>query len=502
MNLKATLILYILISITKPIFSQELSMLDNVLAFTSQDDFIANNIYKVVSHNFSDDKSIVLSIEGDINSYEYSLALVSMLPAFNEFSNNKSITLKYSNLNDKNLSEAVLIEAIKTIYPQYLSEYLLTRAECLFGMNGLEVVKEMNLDIDKIEKFINSSSIKESIKHKFSTKSTENYKVTVNEIKFEMIPAFYLELDEPSLYKINPADNACSYLDCISRGLDIRIQLGFREGLLRKTIFAEREFIYNQKDLYVSLVTCTSPTKHSSLNKLKYLLNPSGSLLNMIEDIGYTGLAKYFDPKMYENICTRKPCHYYNVAILKAQEKRKNLVPEPSIIHSCSGNGLIALKPVGFQGKNSPYTYNWNSGQDKMAISNLNPGFYEVTIKDAVGRQEVREYEVKNIQHPYAIEIIKSKFDPSSGKYDIDIQIDCPNGTLNLTFPNILRAGLTTDKQKTFNIIKCESRTLHFSNVPPGQNELFLDISGSTDPVDLSDICEIIRMDFYLEEMN
>ena len=493
--------LYLFLFTLQSAYAQELSMLDNVLAFTSQDEFIAHSIYKVVSQNYSENQSIDLIIEGDIKSYEYSLALISMLPAYAKFSNRKSISFKYSNLSEENVNEALLIEAIKSKYPKYLVEYLLTRAECLFELDGLEAAEQMNLDINYLKHCLASESNKQAIRSNSLTNSTETYKVLVNNIEFEMIPAFYIGFEEPSLYTINPDDNDCSFIDCISRGLDNRIQLGLREGLLNKSIFDECEFIYSQQDLYVSLISCASPTNHSPLNKIKYLLNPSGSLLNMIEDAGYRGLAKYFNPKMYENICRNRPCHYYNLALKKELERRKNIVPEPIIWPSCDGTGYIILSQNGFQGENPPYTFKWSNGGKYSSIRNLKYGFYQVTIQDAVGRQVIREYEVKNIWHPYAIEVVRSELDPSTKKYNIDIQMSCPKGNLNTWFQNVPRAGLTHNPENTYGDITFEPRTLHFSNVPPGENELFIDISGSTDTVDLTNECTIIRLGFYLEEL-
>ena len=221
----------------------------------------------------------------------------------------------------------------------------------------------------------------------------------------------------------------------------------------------------------------------------------------MIEDAGYTGLAKYFDPKMYENICKSRPCQYYNIALAKELERRENIIPKPTIVHNCVGNGMILFNPLKIRGKYGPYKFKWSSGQDKMSLTNLKPGLYTVTIKDAIGGQIVREYEVKNIRHPYAIEVVKSEFDPYTKKYNIDIQLSCPRDYRNVLCLNVARAGLTHDPQNAYERISFEPRTLHFTNVPPGENELFIDISGSTDSIDLSNECEIIRLGFYLEEL-
>ena len=428
----ANLFLFLFLLALPPAYPQELSMLDNVLAFTSQDDFIANNIYKVVSHNFSDDKSIALSIEGDINSYTYSLALVSMLPAFEKFSNDKSITFKYTNLTAENFSEAILMEAVKTIHPQSLSEYLLTRAECLFQREGMEVAEEMHLDIHKMEAFINSTSIIESIKNKFSTHSDEDYKVIVNDIRFKMIPAFYLALDEPSLYTINADDNDWGYLDCMSRSYVSNVTFLIDKGHLKPDDFTKQEFVFNQKDMYVSLVCCTSESKQSYLRQIKnYFLSPSDDLIGALSDFNYTTTSKYIHPGFFVNTCSKTPFKFYNKEVEAELERRENLIPKPYIFHNCSGNGSITFNPLKIRRKYDPYKFKWSNGQDKMNIFNLKPGFYAVTIKDAIGGQIVREYEVKNIRHPYTIEVVKSKFDPSTKNYNIDIQLSSPEDFKN-----------------------------------------------------------------------
>jgi hypothetical protein len=303
-------------------------MLDNVLAFTSQDEFIAHNIYKVVSHNYSENQSIDLIIEGDINTYEYSLALISMLPAYAKFPNQKSISLKYSNLNKENFNDALLIEAIRSKYPKRLVEYLLTRAECLFEMDGLEVADQMNLDINYLKHYLASESNKKAIKNKSLTSSIESYKVLVNGIQFEMVPAFYIELDEPSLNAINPEDNDWGYMDCMSRSYVSNVNFLIDKEHLEPDDFTDQEFVFYQKDMYVSLICCTSENKQNYLRQIKnYFLSPSYDLIGALSDCNYTTTSKYINPIFFVNTCSNTPFKFYEEELKISRENRKHIVP-------------------------------------------------------------------------------------------------------------------------------------------------------------------------------
>jgi len=294
-------------------------MLDNLLEFTSNDEFIANNIFKVVGHNFSDDGSINLLIEGDIKSYDYSVALISMLPAFKNNTRIGTLYLKYTNLNKENLSEALLTEAIATLYPTKVVDYLLTRAECLFEIDGLHVAASMNMNIIKLISFIEDYNNEQIVRSFFSKDSTKTERVFVNDIEFELIPPFYLGSGEPSLY-LDKIDN-CSWgqLDCVSRRLNDILQFTFNQYYLKDSDFNVREYIYNQKDIYISLVSCFSTNNHDFVERIKYGLNPGSKLQYMLADCGYSGLVKFYNIQTYYQSCENDPCRFYEREI-----KRRN----------------------------------------------------------------------------------------------------------------------------------------------------------------------------------
>ena len=112
--------------------SQNVTILDNVLAISSREEFVVNNLYKIASNHFSDDDQIDLHISGDLSSFNFSLAIVTMLPSFENFPKTKSLNITYHNLNSENFDEAMLIEFVKSKHPSLYLEYLLFRAECLF----------------------------------------------------------------------------------------------------------------------------------------------------------------------------------------------------------------------------------------------------------------------------------------------------------------------------------------------------------------------------------
>lgn len=60
-----------------------------------------------------------------------------------------------------------------------------------------------------------------------------------------------------------------------------------------------------------------------------------------------------------------------------------------SAIASNDSTGGISLSVTG---GNSPYTYNWSSGEQSNLITNKPPGFYSVSVSDATGRVEGRSY--------------------------------------------------------------------------------------------------------------
>ena len=266
-------------------------MLDNVRAFTSTDEFIANNIYKVVRHNFSDDGSIILQIEGDISSFEFSLALISMLPAFDKLSIQKSLNLRYSNLNDENLEEALLIEAVKSLYPDQLVGYLLTRAECLFEVNGFQVMEDMNMDLDKIIEYRKLLTSTSKTKTKFSKENNHKYLVLVNAIEFKMTPSFYAKSGEPTLYLDQSGNCEWGDIDCISRVVNIQLQGVTDDGVNLELNFPKHKFISNEKDLYVSLIGFSSDINFTMYDKFENYFNPSNSFIKSMSNHGYTGLA-------------------------------------------------------------------------------------------------------------------------------------------------------------------------------------------------------------------
>jgi len=294
------------------VFSQEITMLDNVRAFTSSDEFIANNIYKVVRHNFSEDGSINLQIEGDISSFEFSLALISMLPAFDKLPIKKNLNIKYSNLNKENLEEALLIEAVKSIYPDQIVEYLMTRAECFFEVNGLQVIEEMKMDVDKIQDFKKDSSIKRVLKKKKSEGIGCKSLVLVNDIDFKMIPSFYAGSGEPSLYLDKSGSCDWGHIDCVSRILNNMIQHNLKSELLSKSKFESHEFVFNQKDIYVSLVSCSFKGNLTYFENLELRLFSSNELEYLVENSNYSGVVRNFSLSFYEFLCKRKPCHAYS----------------------------------------------------------------------------------------------------------------------------------------------------------------------------------------------
>jgi hypothetical protein len=83
------------------------------------------------------------------------------------------------------------------------------------------------------------------------------------------------------------------------------------------------------------------------------------------------------------------------------------------------GTGQIIVHPVG---GNAPYTYYWsnNAPEDVNYISNLTPGLYTITVKDAWGQMVSLTYEIVN---PSAV-IINGAILPPTNKNTTDGSVD------------------------------------------------------------------------------
>lgn len=60
-------------------------------------------------------------------------------------------------------------------------------------------------------------------------------------------------------------------------------------------------------------------------------------------------------------------------------------------LEGSSGSGSISLS---VSGGAAPYTYNWSSGEQTSSLSNKPQGSYTVTVSDAVGRVQNRDYKI------------------------------------------------------------------------------------------------------------
>ena len=105
----------------------------------------------------------------------------------------------------------------------------------------------------------------------------------------------------------------------------------------------------------------------------------------------------------------------------------------------CYGNGTgqIIVHPIG---GNAPYTYYWsnNAPEDVNNISNLTPGLYTITVKDAWGQVVSLTYEILN---PAPVIINGSILPPSNknatdGSVDVEVLNAVGTASYNWTLAN------------------------------------------------------------------
>ena len=114
----------------------------------------------------------------------------------------------------------------------------------------------------------------------------------------------------------------------------------------------------------------------------------------------------------------------------------------------CYGNGTgqIIVHPIG---GNAPYTYYWsnNAPEDVNYISNLTPGLYTITVKDAWGQVVSLTYEITS---PTAVIINGSILPPTTknatdGSVDVEVLNAVGTASYNWTLANGTAVASTQD---------------------------------------------------------
>ena len=61
-----------------------------------------------------------------------------------------------------------------------------------------------------------------------------------------------------------------------------------------------------------------------------------------------------------------------------------------------------------------------------------------------------------------------------------------------------IRIGLASDPEELITISENKEIIISFNDVPLGANKVFIDISDFNEVIDLSNTCEVLTKDFYL----
>jgi len=313
--MRTSINILLLLFITKLSFCQQLTSLDCVLDYTSKEEFIAHKIFNIASQNFSKDGSLIVNIRGDFKSSEFSIVIVSALPALQKVKTKKNLVLGYKRLNEENLQEALLIESIRLLYPNLFFDYLLTRSICLFENHESSVLTDMGIDIDSLQTLTIRTDFISKVKSMFSSGVESELSFSVNDIEFKLLKDFYIGMNSSLCSMLSTINQKCDFMYCISNTLHNDIQIKIKSGILEPLDIKNMEFIYDQQDIYIAIIAATSLDKSIYTMAKKLLYEPIDLLAFSLRRVDYEILASNVEGDFFKyNIkyCRETPCkHLY-----------------------------------------------------------------------------------------------------------------------------------------------------------------------------------------------
>jgi len=262
-NLRQLLIISLILISSIVVKAQNDGSFQELQQFTSQDDFFVNNLYDVWSKHFSDDGSIKLLVEGNISDPNFSFALVSMLPSLkNRRIYEYEIDFLYTQLNDENFEEALVIDAIKKIYPDKFFEYLISRSNSIFQNDWQQVALDNSMNLNDIENYYNNPINKADVLQKFSSRLSDiDYRIFRNEREFNLIPSFFqgggTVVINNSIVGEQNVSICCTQATCLSNCIHDFLQFAVSKGYISDAVFEAGSFT-NPSDIHAVLLGCAT----------------------------------------------------------------------------------------------------------------------------------------------------------------------------------------------------------------------------------------------------
>jgi hypothetical protein len=151
---------------------------------------------------------------------------------------------------------------------------------------------------------------------------------------------------------------------------------------------------------------------------------------SVIEGVMVSALFENIPPDDYHLRVEDDECNIakMHVEITESDLKIEN---EEIINPTCDGGGSIAIS--GFSGGVSPYYVLWNTGSTDLQISDLNAGFYSVTVSDLHECSIVKDFSLLNPESPVDVVINEN----------IGSCVNLDNGTLDVSIGSLLGNNLS-----------------------------------------------------------